>query len=65
MGYIHHAKSFTPFGWVTLFGTICFGLLVEVLLRSENNLQSLLAAVLSISILATGLMVALNLGQKR
>jgi hypothetical protein len=65
MGYTHHAKSFTPFGWAALFGAICLGLFVEALLRSESNLQSFMAAALSVTILATGLFLALNLGQRR
>lgn len=65
MGYIHHAKSFTPFGWATLFTALCLGLLVEALLRSESNVQSCIAALASVSILVLGLAVALNLGQKQ
>jgi predicted branched-subunit amino acid permease len=65
MGYINHAKSFTPFGWSVLFIAIFLGLFVEALLRSESNLQSLVAAVLSVSIMAIGLGLALNLGQKK
>jgi hypothetical protein len=63
MGYVHGAKSFTPLGWTILFTTILLGLLVESLLRSESNLQSTVAAVFSVAILAGGLHLTLNFGQ--
>jgi len=63
MGYVNHAKSFTPLGWTILFATILLGLLIESLLRSESNLQSAVAAIISVTILAGGLYLTLNFGQ--
>jgi len=63
MGYVRHGKSFTPLGWTIIVTTILLGLLVESLLRSANNLQSIVAAVVSVFILSAGLFLALNFGQ--
>lgn len=65
MGYMHDTKQFTLAGYAIIAATLLLGLLVEAMLRSESNLRSLVGAVLSVSILAIGLALALNLGQRR
>ena len=62
---MHDTKQFTPTGYAIVVVTILLGLIVQAMLRSGSNLQSVIGALLTAIVLSMGLLLALGVGQKK